>query len=313
MQNNIVIKGTRVHNLKNLNIKIPRDRITVITGPSGSGKSSLAFDTIYAEGQRRYVESLSVYARQFLDQIQKPDVDYIEGLSPSIAIEQKSTAKNLRSTLGTITEIYDFLRVLYTRVGNLTCYKCGSWIAAQGIDQITSLIIALPKNTRLQILSPIVMGKKGEYRKDLHEARKMGFIRARIDGKMVDITKEVKLNKHKRHDIDIVIDRLLIKPGVEKHLFKAITQATTFTEVVIINIIEENKDMFFSMKLACPNCGINFPEISPRFFSFNSPYGACPKCRGLGTKSQTGMKNLPDRSGYAPNATDQDSEKSLSV
>lgn len=284
MQNNIVIKGTRVHNLKNLDIKIPRDRITVITGPSGSGKSSLAFDTIYAEGQRRYVESLSAYARQFLEQIQKPDVDYIEGLSPSIAIEQKSTAKSLRSTLGTITEIYDFLRVLYTRIGTLSCYKCGSAVATQGIQHITDLVTALPPGTRLQILSPIVMGRKGEYRKELQEARNMGFIRARIDGKIVDITKEIKLNKHKRHDIDIVIDRLLIKQGIEKHIFKAISQAMTIKEVVIINIFEEDRDMFFSMKLACPECGTNFPDISPRFFSFNSPYGACPACRGLGHK-----------------------------
>ena len=285
MLDSIVIKGARVHNLKNLNVKIPRDSLIVITGPSGSGKSSLAFDTIYAEGQRRYVESLSAYARQFLDQLQKPDVDSIEGLSPSIAIEQKTTAKSLRSTVGTITEIYDYLRVAYTRIGHLACYKCGSPIATQRIQQIINSIINLPKGTRIQVLSPIVMGRKGEYKKELYEARKKGFIRARIDGEVLDITKEVKLNKHKRHNIDIVIDRLIIKPGIEKHITKAIMHATGITDVVIINIIDTEKDLFFSTKLACPNCGINYPEISPRFFSFNSPFGACPECNGLGFKN----------------------------
>ncbi len=282
---NIEIKGARVHNLKNLNLKIPRDRLVVITGPSGSGKSSLAFDTIFAEGQRRYVESLSAYARQFLEQLQKPDVDSIEGLSPSIAIEQKTTTKSLRSTLGTITEIYDYLRVVYARIGHLICYKCGNPIATQGIQQITDSITSLPHGTRIQLLSPIVMGRKGEYKKELNDARKKGFIRARIDGEIIDITKEVNLNKHKKHDIDIVIDRLIIKPGIEKHILKAITHAMAFTDVVTINIIDEERDIFFSMKLACPNCGINYPEVSPRLFSFNSPYGACQKCRGLGFKN----------------------------
>jgi excinuclease ABC subunit A len=285
MLDSIIIKGARVHNLKNIDVSIPRDSLTVITGPSGSGKSSLAFDTIYAEGQRRYVESLSAYARQFLDQLQKPDVDSIEGLSPAIAIEQKNTAKSLRSTLGTITEIYDYLRVAYTRIGKLSCYQCGSSITAQGTQQIIELITALPVGTRIQVLSPIVIGRKGEYKKELHDARRRGFIRARIDGEMVDITKEIKLNKYKRHNIDIVIDRLIIKPRVDKHLSKAIAVATGLTDVVTINIIDEGKDLFFSTKLACSRCGINYPEISPRFFSFNSPYGACPKCRGLGFKN----------------------------
>ncbi|MBI5409118.1 MAG: excinuclease ABC subunit UvrA [Nitrospirae bacterium] len=285
MLNKIVIKGARVHNLKNIHVEIPRDSLTVITGPSGSGKSSLAFDTLYAEGQRRYVESLSAYARQFLDQLQKPDVDSIEGLSPAIAIEQKTTAKSLRSTVGTITEIYDYLRVAYTRIGKLSCYQCGHPIAAQGAQQIIELITALPEGARIQVLSPIVMGRKGEYKKELHEARKKGFIRARIDGEMTDITKEVKLNKHKRHNIDIVIDRLLIRAGIDKHISKAVALATGLTDVVIINILDEGKDLFFSTKLACSGCGINYPEISPRFFSFNSPYGACPKCRGLGFKN----------------------------
>ncbi len=282
MLDSIVIKGARVHNLKNLDLTIPRDSLIVITGPSGSGKSSLAFDTIYAEGQRRYVESLSAYARQFLDQLQKPDVDSIEGLSPSIAIEQKTTSKSLRSTVGTITEIYDYLRVAYTRIGHLTCYKCSKPIASQRIQQIIDVVSTLPEGTRLQVLSPIVMGRKGEYRKEIDEARKKGFIRARIDGEILDITKEIKLNKHKRHNIDIVIDRLIMKQGIDKHISKAINHATDITDVVVINIIDEDKDLFFSTKLACPSCGINYPEISPRFFSFNSPFGACPECRGLG-------------------------------
>jgi len=285
MLDSIIIKGARVHNLKNIDLKIPRNSFTVITGPSGSGKSSLAFDTIYAEGQRRYVESLSAYARQFLDQLQKPDVDSIEGLSPSIAIEQKTTAKTLRSTVGTITEIYDYLRVLYTRIGRLLCFKCGSPVASQSAQQIIESVIALPKGTRIQVLSPIVMGRKGEYKKELLEARKKGFIRARIDGEVVDITKEVGLNKHKRHNIDIVVDRLIIQKGVQKHIAKAITHATDFADVVIINIIDDNRDIFFSTKLACPRCGANYPEVSPRLFSFNSPFGACPKCRGLGLKN----------------------------
>ncbi len=284
MLNSIVIKGARVHNLKDIDLQIPRDRLIVITGPSGSGKSSLAFDTIYAEGQRRYVESLSAYARQFLEQLQKPDVDSIEGLSPAIAIEQKGISKSLRSTVGTMTEIYDYLRVVYTRIGSAICYKCGSPISTQGLKQIVNSIMSLPEGTHIQVLSPVVIGRKGEHKKELHEARTRGFIRARIDGELVDITKEVKLNRHKRHNIDIVIDRLVIKPGVDRHVSIAINHAMTFTDVVVINIIEEDKDVFFSARLACPNCGISYPEISPRFFSFNSPYGACPKCNGIGFK-----------------------------
>ncbi len=285
MQDHIVIKGARVHNLKNIDLQIPRDSLVVITGPSGSGKSSLAFDTIYAEGQRRYVESLSAYARQFLEQIQKADVDSIEGLSPAIAIEQKTSAKTLRSTVGTITEIYDYLRVAYTRIGKLECYECGSPISAQGTEKIIEMITNLAAGTRIQVLSPIVTGRKGEYKKELYEVRKKGFIRARIDGEIVDITREIPLNRHKRHDIEIVIDRLIIKPGVEKHISKAVALATGFSDVVIINILDENKDLFLSTRLACANCGINYPEISPRFFSFNSPYGACPECKGIGFQS----------------------------
>lgn len=282
MLNNILIKGARVHNLKNINLTIPRDSLIVITGPSGSGKSSLAFDTLYAEGQRRYVESLSAYARQFLDQLQKPEVDSIEGLSPAIAIEQKITTRGLRSTVGTITEIYDYLRVAYTRAGKLSCHKCGHTITAQSSQQIMEILTAMPEGTRIQILSPIVSGRKGEYKKELNEMRKKGFIRARIDGEMIDITRGIKLNKNKRHDIEIVVDRLIIKPGIEKHLSRAVALATGFTDAVIINIIDEKRDLFISTKLACSRCGTNYPELSPRFFSFNSPYGACPECRGLG-------------------------------
>ncbi|MDH4028193.1 MAG: hypothetical protein OEU95_05130, partial [Nitrospirota bacterium] len=295
MQDKIVIKGARVHNLKNISVNIPRDSLVVITGPSGSGKSSLAFDTIYAEGQRRYVESLSTYARQFLDQLQRADVDSIEGLSPAIAIEQKPPARSLRSTVGTVTEVYDYLRVAYTRIGRLECHKCGNPVSTQGTRQIIDLITGLASGTRIQVLSPIVMGRKGEYKKELHEARRKGFIRARIDGEIADITKEVPLNKHKRHNIDIVIDRLIIKQGVGKHLSKAVTLATGLSDVVIINIIDEKKDLFLSTKLACSKCGINYPEISPRFFSFNSPYGACTACNGLGF--QNADENEEDSTG----------------
>ncbi|MBI4843015.1 MAG: excinuclease ABC subunit UvrA [Nitrospirae bacterium] len=282
MLDNIVIRKARVHNLKNIDLRIPRGKFTVITGPSGSGKSSLAFDTIYAEGQRRFVESLSAYARQFLEQLQKPDVDSIEGLSPSIAVEQKLQAGNHRSTVATITKIYDYLKVVYSRIGRLNCHKCGSPITTQGLSRIVESVASLPEGTRIQILSPVVMGRKGEHRKELLEARRRGFIRARIDGEMADITKDLKLGKHKRHNIDIVIDRLIIKPGIDRYLSKAIADAVDMNDVVIINDTDNGKDIFYSTKLACPKCGINYPEISPRFFSFNSPFGACPACKGLG-------------------------------
>src|SRR4030067_1648077 len=291
----IRIRGARAHNLRNIDLDIPRDRLVVITGPSGSGKSSLAFDTIFAEGQRRYVESLSAYARQFLEQLQKPDVDSIEGLSPSIAIEQKTTARTPRSTLGKITEIYDYLRVVYAKIGSLNCYRCGNPITAQGIQQIISSVVGLPHGTRLQILSPIVMGRKGEYKKEIYEIRKKGCIRVRIDGEMVDLTREVKLNKHKRHNIDVVIDRLVIKPGIDRRITEAIELAMRLKDVVVVNIIGEQKDLLFSRKLACPKCGISYPEINPRFFSFNSPYGACPKCKGIG------FRNIVEEEEYADN------------
>jgi excinuclease ABC subunit A len=290
MLDSIIVRGAKVHNLKNIDVRIPRGKLVVITGPSGSGKSSLAFDTLYAEGQRRYVESLSAYASQFLKQMQKPDVDVIEGLSPSIAIEQKSTSRNPRSTIGTITEVYDFLRVVFSKIGIRSCYKCGSPITSQGVQQIVDSVTALPSGSRVQILSPVVMGRKGEYKKELYEIRKKGFIRARIDGEMVDLTKELKLNRHKRHTIDIVIDRLIIKTGKGRRVKEAVELAMSFTDTVLINIIEEGKDVFYSRKLACPRCGISYPDMSHRFFSFNSPYGACPRCNGIGFEN-TGDDN----------------------
>lgn len=282
MQESIVIRGAREHNLKNIDITIPRDRITVITGPSGSGKSSLAIDTIYAEGQRRYVESLSAYARQFLEQLQKPDVDYIEGLSPSIAIDQKTVTKSPRSTVGTITEIYDYMRVLYTRIGKPFCYRCGSAIAARKVESIIGTVMALPEGSRLQILSPIVRDRKGEYRKELGQMRAEGFVRARIDGLMTDLAHDITLNKHKRHTIEIVIDRLIIKPNIARQLRTAVETALRYSDTVIINLIDKHKDIPLSRTMACPNCGISYPEMTPRFFSFNSRLGACGQCNGLG-------------------------------
>lgn len=282
MQTHIIIKGAREHNLKNIDLTIPREKITVITGPSGSGKSSLAIDTIYAEGQRRYVESLSVYARQFLEQLQKPEVDLIEGLSPSIAIEQKTVTKSPRSTLGTITEIYDYMRVLYTRIGKPYCHQCGSLITTQESQNIIASVMSFPPGTRMQIFAPIVRDRKGEYKKELYEMLRDGFIRARIDGRMVDLTQDIKLKKQQRHTIEILMDRLIIKPGAERQIKNAIDSALGYADTVIINLLDENRDIPFSRAMACSNCGISYPEINPRFFSFNSKHGACPRCNGLG-------------------------------
>ena len=300
MLDSIVIKGAREHNLKDLSLAIPRDRVTVITGPSGSGKSSLAIDTIYAEGQRRYVESLSAYARQFLDQLQKPEVDSIEGLSPSIAITQKTVVRTLRSTVGTITEIYDYMRVLYTRIGIPFCYNCGGAIASQSIDGIIQTIMNLPKGSRVQVLAPIVRDRKGEYRKELQEMRAEGFIRARIDGKMRDLTGDIKLGRHKRHTIEIAIDRLKIKQNIERQIRASIEIALKYSDTVIINLTDEDRDIPLSRTMACTKCGISYPDVTPRFFSFNSRLGACPECKGLGVEDEYEEDNGEPKDNGAP-------------
>ncbi|MDX9714484.1 MAG: excinuclease ABC subunit UvrA [Dissulfurispiraceae bacterium] len=282
MQDKIVIKNAREHNLKGINITIPRDRITVITGPSGSGKSSLAMDTIYAEGQRRYVESLSPYARQFLEQMHKPEVDLIEGLSPAIAIDQKSVSRSPRSTVGTVTEIYDYMRVLFTRIGVPVCYKCGAGISSQDIQKIIDSVISLPHGSRIQVLAQIARDRKGEYKKELLRMRADGFVRARIDGKMIDLTQDFKINKQKRHTIEIVIDRFIIKSSIQRQIADAIDTALRYSDTIVVNMVDEDNDMLFSRAMACPKCGISYPEIDPRLFSFNSKIGACPVCKGLG-------------------------------
>lgn len=279
----IVIKGAREHNLKDISLDIPRNKLVVITGLSGSGKSSLAFDTIYAEGQRRYLESLSAYARQFMEQMRKPDVDSIEGLSPSISIEQKNISRNPRSTVGTVTEIYDFLRLLYARTGEARCFSCGKPIQSQSIRQILESVMTFPPDTKFAVLAPIVRGKKGEYQKELLELRSQGFVRAMIDGQEVNLSSPIKLQKSLKHDISIFVDRLIIKPGIETRLADALEIASKLTEGLIeINFIETGEHRFFSTKFACADCGTSFPEIEPRSFSFNSSHGACPKCEGLG-------------------------------
>jgi excinuclease ABC subunit A len=279
----IVIKGCRQHNLKNIDLEIPRDRLVVITGLSGSGKSSLAFDTIYAEGQRRYVESLSAYARQFLGQMDKPDVDSIDGLSPAIAIEQKTTSKNPRSTVGTVTEIYDYLRLLFARIGKPYCYQCDREITAQTVQQITDAVMALPAETRIQVLAPIVRGRKGEYKKELMTAAASGYVRARVDGVIRDLNEPVPMDKKKKHDIEIVIDRLVVKPGIERRMAESIETALKQADgMVMVNLVDAKEDRLYSEKLACIVDGISYPEIAPNSFSFNSPHGACPTCDGLG-------------------------------
>ena len=278
----IIIKGARVHNLKNIDLEIPRDKLIVITGLSGSGKSSLAFDTIYAEGQRRYVESLSAYARQFLGQLDKPDVDYIEGLSPAIAIDQKTTSKNPRSTVGTITEIYDYLRLLYSRIGVLHCPNCGKEITMQTIDQMIDKIKELSTGTRIQILAPIIRGRKGEYIKLLNDIKKSGYVRVKIDGSIYDINEEIKLDKNKKHTIEVVIDRIIIKEGIDSRLADSLESALKLADGIVTIDVIGGDSITFSEKYACTECGISIEELSPRMFSFNSPYGACPTCNGLG-------------------------------
>lgn len=278
----IIIRGAREHNLKNVNLELPRDEFIVITGLSGSGKSSLAFDTIYAEGQRRYVESLSAYARQFLGQMEKPDLDYIEGLSPAISIDQKTTSKNPRSTVGTVTEIYDYLRLLFARIGTPYCYKCGKEITSQTVDQMVDKIMELEDRTKIQILAPVIRGKKGEHQKVLESIKKEGFIRVVVDGEMHEITDEISLEKNKKHNIEIVIDRIVVKEGIEGRVADSIETALKLSDgLVIVDIIDGDK-MLFSQKLACPDCGVVIEELSPRMFSFNSPFGMCPTCNGIG-------------------------------
>ena len=285
MQNSIYIKGARENNLKNIDVEIPRDKLVVITGLSGSGKSSLAFDTIYAEGQRRYVESLSSYARMFLGQMDKPDVDYIDGLSPAISIDQKTTSKNPRSTVGTVTEIYDYLRLLWARVGVPHCPKCGKEIRQQSIDQIVGQIMALPEGTRIQLMAPVVRSRKGEHVKVFEDAKKSGYVRVRVDGIMYDLTEEIKLEKNKKHIIEIVVDRLVIKPDIIRRLTDSAETAMALAGgLLTVDIPKEDRQLNFSQNYACEDCGISIDELAPRLFSFNNPYGACPTCTGLGMR-----------------------------
>jgi excinuclease ABC subunit A len=291
MQTHIEIKGARTHNLKNIDVSIPRDKLVVLTGVSGSGKSSLAFDTIYAEGQRRYVESLSSYARMFLGQMDKPDVDYIDGLSPAISIDQKTTSRNPRSTVGTVTEIYDYLRLLWARVGTPHCPNCGKEIRQQTIDQIVDQVMALPEATRIQIMAPIVRGKKGEHQKIFEDARKSGYVRVRVDGLVYDLTEEIKLEKNKKHTVEVVVDRLVIKDGIQRRLTDSLETASSLSGgLILVNLLKEDRDLTFSQNYACEDCGISIEELSPRMFSFNNPFGACPTCTGLGSQ----MKIDPD-------------------
>ncbi len=298
MRDSIFIKGARENNLKNIDLEIPRNQLVVVTGLSGSGKSSLAFDTIYAEGQRRYVESLSSYARMFLGQKEKPDVDYIEGLSPAISIDQKTTSKNPRSTVGTVTEIYDYLRLLWARVGTPHCPKCGKEIRQQTIDQIVDQVMALPERTRIQILAPVVRSRKGEHAKIFEDARKSGYVRARVDGISYDLAEEIKLEKNKKHTIEIIVDRLVIKEDIARRLTDSCETAGKLSGgLILVDIVGEDRQLMFSQNYACDDCGISIDELTPRMFSFNNPYGACPHCTGLGSQMQIDPELIiPDKS-----------------
>ena len=298
MENCIRVQGARVNNLKNISVEIPRDKLVVLTGLSGSGKSSLAFDTIFAEGQRRYVESLSSYARMFLGQMDKPDVDSIDGLSPAISIDQKTTSRNPRSTVGTVTEIYDYLRLLWARCGTPHCPKCGKEIRRQTVDQIVDQIMSLPERTKFQLLSPVVRGKKGEHQKVFEDARRGGYARVRVDGSLYELTEEIQLDKNKKHHIEVVVDRLIMKPDLARRLTDSVETASNLSGgLVILNELDGDKDTLFSQNYACEDCGISMPELSPRMFSFNNPYGACPVCAGLGTQQVADpLLIIPDRS-----------------
>lgn len=286
MLEKIIVRGARQHNLKNVNVEIPRNQLTVITGLSGSGKSSLAFDTIYAEGQRRYVDSLSAYARQFLEQLEKPDVDSIEGLSPAISIEQKTTSRSPRSTVGTITEVYDYLRLLFSSIGQPSCYQCGQQITRQSVEQIINSLLELSEGQRVMILAPIVRGRKGEFRKEMEKLLKDGFLRARIDGEMHQLDEEIRLDKRRNHTIEVVVDRLLIKPGIQKRLTDSVTLAAKLTDGIVLVSIIDGTEKLYSEKMTCVMCGVSLPTFEPRSFSFNSPYGACRTCNGLGVQME---------------------------
>lgn len=291
----ITVRGARQHNLKNINVEIPRDRFTVITGLSGSGKSSLAFDTIYAEGQRRYVESLSAYARQFLDQLEKPDVDSVEGLSPAISIEQKTVSRSPRSTVGTVTEIYDYMRLLFSSIGLPHCYVCGAAITRQSIEQIVQNVLGLPEGERVMILAPIVRGRKGEFKKELEKLAKDGFLRARVDGELLSLDEEIRLDKRRNHTIEAVVDRLLIKPGIKERLTESVRTALKLTSGAVLVSVVDGEEKLYSERMACVICGINVPPLEPRSFSFNSAYGACKRCHGLGTVQEVDpAKLIPD-------------------
>lgn len=295
-QNKVIkIQGARVHNLKNIDIELPRDKFIVMTGLSGSGKSSLAFDTIYAEGQRRYMESLSSYARMFLGQMDKPDVDYIEGLSPAVSIDQKTTSRNPRSTVGTVTEIYDYLRLLFARVGTPHCPKCGKPISQQTVEQMVDQIMAYPERTKIQVMAPVARGKKGEYQKTFEQLKKSGYVRVRVDGEMRELEEEIKLEKNKKHNIEVVIDRIILKEGIEGRLADSLETALKLTEGLVLIDVMEHEELLLSSNFACIDCGISVGEINPRMFSFNNPYGACPACDGLGSKMELDLNLvIPD-------------------
>ena len=288
--NELIIKGARENNLKNVDLTIPRDKLVVFTGLSGSGKSTLAFETIYAEGQRRYVESLSSYARMFLGQMEKPDVDLIEGLSPAISIDQKTTSHNPRSTVGTVTEIYDYFRLLFARVGVPHCPECGREISRQTVDQIADKVMALTEGSKIFINAPVVRGKKGEYAKNFSNYKKSGFARVEVDGVVYDLSEEIKLDKNKKHSISVVVDRLVVKEGIEKRLFDSLETAIKLADGLVEVRVLDGETMLFSTKYSCPDCGISIEELEPRLFSFNNPFGACPECAGLGFRNEIDEK-----------------------
>ena len=293
----IKIRGANEHNLKNIDVDIPRNELVVLTGLSGSGKSSLAFDTIYAEGQRRYMESLSSYARQFLGQMEKPNVESIEGLSPAISIDQKSTNRNPRSTVGTVTEIYDYFRLLYARIGIPHCYKCGKEIKKQTVDQMVDQILELPEGTKIQLLAPVVRGRKGRHEKLFERAKKSGYVRVRVDGNLYELTEEIVLDKNIKHNIEIIVDRLIVKQGIEKRLTDSVESVLSLAEGLMTVDVIGGEEIHFSQSFSCADCGISIDEIEPRSFSFNNPFGACPVCYGLGYKMEFDVDlMIPDKS-----------------